>query len=201
MRLGRRITRGLRDGATLVVAREWQVRFTAQGRGIIITGEQVSVLVEAPAVLEPLAAIERERSTASMFPIMLSGDGVLLAAGAAIEQSDLDAAVQEAKTIIAKSGDKPSRQAERLSYLAQLQSASGSLLEQMPQDLFFPQKMAMHSVRPVNLPDGSTGEFEYTYQARCAPGHIWLEQAEREIITRIGSDERHASEVWTLSEA
>ncbi|MEL6878110.1 MAG: hypothetical protein AAGL68_08450 [Pseudomonadota bacterium] len=201
MRLARRIERELRDGEKLVVIREWQVDFARQGLGIIISGQQLSAQVEAPAMLEPLAAIERARSTSGMFPIMLSDAGNIIALGDGLAEDDLEAAAREAKILIAKSSDNPAKQAQRRTLLVHLQKASGSVLEQMPRDLFFPREKAVQSARPVSLPDGSMGEFELTYVARCAPGHSWLRQAERRVITRIGDEERRASEIWTLAEA
>ncbi len=199
MRLSRTIERGLRDGASVVVERVWQVEFAHQGRGIAIIGDQVLAQVQAPTELQRLAEIEQARSTAGMFPIMLSATGEIMKIGEAIAKVDLEAAIREAEAIIANRGDSASRKAERRAYLAQLQRASGTMLEQMPRDLFYPKDAEAHSVRPVNLPDGSIGEFEFTYVASRTPGYDWLERAERQIVTRIQGDERKASEIWTLS--
>lgn len=199
MRLMRRIERELRDGRMLTVTREWQVDFAAQGRGIVINGEQVFAKVDAPEQLARLAAIEEARSTDSMFPILLGEAGEILAAGISTKQEDLAAAIREAEAMIKLNSSSATERAQRMAYLAQLQQAGGTLLEQMPRDLFYPNEEKVHSIKPVNLPDGSRGEFEFSFSARCAPGERWLAQAERQIITRIGDDERRSSETWALN--
>ena len=60
-RLIRRVERELRDGALLVVERAWSIRFVAQGQGYRLEGKQADVSVDAPAELDFLAAIERDR--------------------------------------------------------------------------------------------------------------------------------------------
>ncbi len=199
MRLTRIIERELRDGERLVVSREWQVVFSRQGRGLSINGEQIGAQVEAPAKLEPLAEIERTRSTEGMFPIMLDSSGMIMAAGDAIEQDDLDAAIRNAQSLILQTSVNANKRAERLAFLGQLQNAGGNVLQQMPRDLFFPRGEPVRTLRPLDLPGGATGEFEFTYIAQPAQDAAWLAQAERRIITRIGDDERQSAEVWTLA--
>ncbi|MEM9500252.1 MAG: hypothetical protein AAF941_00270 [Pseudomonadota bacterium] len=200
MKLARRIERGMRGGAILTVERFWQVRFARQGDGIVITGEQISARVDAPQALAALAHIEESRSTTGMFPILLSGDGSILAAGDYIQGSDLDAAVGQAETMIAKRAVPQDAKAQLLYYLSQLQRSSTTLLDRMPPDLFFPISPPSRAVRPVSLPDGLMGEFEVTYEARPAPGCDWLDRAVRRVITRIGNSERRSSEVWLLTD-
>lgn len=79
--LTRRLKRGLRDTKFIAATRSWEVTFARQSRGMAVRGEQISVLVEAPERLAPLAKIEQERSTDEMFPILLAGDGLIVAAG------------------------------------------------------------------------------------------------------------------------
>lgn len=199
MRLTRRLERGMRGGAMLIVEREWRVRFTAQGRGFAITGEQVSAKVDAPTGLAPLAKIERSRSTADMFPILLETNGSISAAGPGTRAKDLQEAIREAETIIAKRAIPSDAKALQMRYLAQLQRAGSSFLRQLPRDLFFPVSQPSRSVRPVNLPEGLVGEFEVTYEARRAASHQWLDYAERRVITRIGESKRHSREVWSMA--
>ncbi len=199
MRLMRRIERELRDGKILAVTRQWQVNFSAQGRGIAINGQQIFAKVDAPEQLAQLAAIEEARSTNGMFPILLGEAGEILAAGTSTSQEDVDAAIKEAESMIKRHSSSATQRAQRMAYLAQLQQTGGTLLEQMPRDLFYPSEETVHSIKPVNLPDGSHGEFEFSFSARCAPGERWLAHAKRQIITRIGDDERHSSETWALN--
>lgn len=199
MLLKRRVERDLRDGARLVVTREWQAVFTPQGRGISVTGEQTSVSVEAPALLAPLAEIEESRSTDGMFPIMLDQTGMIMATGDAIEQQDLNAAISKARSMIRATSSDTASQSRRLAFLSQLQQAGSDVLEQMPKDLFFPAGNPVKNLRPLELPGGMTGEFEFSYIAEAAPDAPWLAQAERQIVTRIGKDERRSKELWTLT--
>ena len=61
MRYTRRLERALADGASLVVSRSFAVRFEREGEGFRVDGEQLAVVVEAPAQIESLARLERER--------------------------------------------------------------------------------------------------------------------------------------------
>lgn len=57
----RRLERGLRDGASIVVSRRFSVEFRRQGDGYRVDGQQVGVDVSAPEALAEFARIERER--------------------------------------------------------------------------------------------------------------------------------------------
>ena len=200
MRLSRRLERSLRDGAKLVVSRSWQVEFAHQGQGIGITGVQLDAEVDAPSSLAPIAAIEQSRSTEDMWPMLLSGDGRILAAGVGARNEDFAAVVREAEQMIARSRVPVSEQDAHREYLGQLGRAGSSLLETMPGDLFFPIGEPVRSSRTVELPGGLIGRFEVAYDAKCAATGAWLDRAEREVVTRIGSDERRAKELWMLAE-
>lgn len=77
MLLGRKIERDLRDGAKIIVMREWQIEFSHSERGIEIGGSQISAKVKAPEQLREIARIEEERSTDGMFPIILTETGLI----------------------------------------------------------------------------------------------------------------------------
>lgn len=200
MRLSRRLERSLRGGANLVVRRSWQINFGSQGQGISITGVQLDARVDAPNSLAPIAAIEQSRSTEDMWPMLLSGEGRILAAGIGTLEEDMAAAVHEAERIIIRRPLPASEREVQLQYLAELGRAGSSLLDTMPDDLFFPASPPMRSSQTVELPSGLTGQFEVTYEAACAPARSWLERAERQVITRVGATEQKASEVWELAE-
>ena len=199
MRLTRRLERGMRGGTVLVVEREWLVTFAGQGSGFAITGDQTSAIVDAPRELAPLAQIERTRSTANMFPILLQPNGKIAAAGQYTKASDLGAAVEKAEAIVSERAIPGDAKAVQMQYLAQLQRASSSLLKHMPADLFYPATNSSQTRRPVSLPDGLVGEFEVTYEAHRAPNEQWLGRAERQVVTRIGTSERRSREVWTMA--
>lgn len=192
--LSRTLMRGLRDGNAVSVVRSWRINFARQSRGVAISGEQVSVTVEAPENLAPIAKIEEERSTKGLFPILLAPDGMVLAAGQNTAQSSFDAAVKTAEAMLAEQEDG----ATHARYLAELQLAGSSLLDEMPGDLFYPSTTPFRDVRQITLPDGGSGEFEVTWNARAHESTGLLDRARREVITRIGVDERRSSEEWSL---
>lgn len=199
MRLLRRLERGMRGGAILAVQREWQIAFSVQGGGYAIEGTQLSAKVDAPRNLAPLAEIEKSRSTADMFPILLGSNGSITAAGRFTRKSDLAAAISIAETMIARRPISDSAKSQQMLYLSQLQSAGSSLFKQLPSDLFFPTSIPFRDVRLVSLPDGMTGEFEVVYEAKSSADHGWLKQAERRIVTRIDQSVRQSREFWSMS--
>ncbi|MFU7527066.1 hypothetical protein [Qipengyuania sp. ASV99] len=200
MRLLRRLERSLIGTERLIVTREWRVEFRDEGDVIAIGGVQIDAQVAAPESLAPLAAIEQSRSTADMWPIMLSSEGMIVAAGADTIQADLAAALREAEKIIAERGAAAAQQAAHRQFLRELERARTTLLDRLPDDLFFPSGKPMRMVRPIELPGGLTGEFEVSYDAIPAIEHGWLSRAERRITTRIGQSEQLAIEQWELSE-
>ncbi|TRD11329.1 hypothetical protein FGU71_05345 [Erythrobacter insulae] len=191
--------RDLADRNRVTVRRSWQVRFAAQGRGFAISGTQISAKVEAPARLKPIAQVEEQRSTAGMWPILLSGAGRILAAGSATQETDLAAAVKAAEELISERIEPAEQKALHAHYLSQFQQASASLMDQLPPDLFFPDGKGQSMVRALDLSNGLKGEFEVTYQANSAQNAQWLSDAERQITTRIGEDVRSSSEKWRLT--
>ncbi len=198
--LSRRLERSLHDGRLLVVSRSWEVEFTRQGQGIAITGTQLQAEVEAPPSLASFAEIEQSRSTANMWPILLSGNGKILVAGSGTDQEDIAAAIAEAEHVIASRPMPSSQQAAQRQFLNEMQQAGYSLLDRLPDDLFFPTGVPLQSTREISLPGGLTGQFEITYNAVAESDSLRLDHAERTILTRIGHTERHAREEWKLGE-
>lgn len=199
MRLSRRIERSLGDGASVSVLRDWRVRFVRQGRGIAITGEQVSATVDAPPSLASLADIERRRATDGMWPILLSGDGRIEAAGTGLREEDVDLAIGEAQRVLEGRTMLASDRAEVLRVLSQIHRASSSTLERLPADLFYPDGEPRHSSRQLQLSQDLSGTFDVQYEATASAGGGWLKEARRLVVTRIGDSERRAGEWWTLS--
>ena len=201
MVLSRRLERPLMDGRKIIVARKWQVHFTNFPQGISVTGRQIDVTVEAPMQLAALADIERSRSTNAMFPILLTPGGLINAAGKREADSDVTRAVHAAENIIASAGIGRGQQLAAAQVLIQLQMASGSMFDNLPPDLFFPRGRAIRDIRPVHLPDGSTGQFELNYEAQSAPAASWLQHASRKIVTRLGDSTSYTLEMWSLEPA
>lgn len=198
MLFSRRLERSMRGGAQLVIARSWEVDFSHSGNGIAIHGLQVSAEVEAPAALSDLAQIEENRSTNDMWPILCSQSGRILATGRGVEDEDVTAAVEEAARIISERPIPADERRSQMQYIAQMQASVASLLEQLPNDLFFPSFGPTRTVREIALPTGDTGQFEVSYEARPSSQGAWLESAERNVITRIADSERRAREIWSM---
>lgn len=199
LRLTRRIERSLRDGGHVAVERTWEVEFAHQGQGIAVRGKQVRVAVDAPPALAPLAGIEEARSTADMWPILLTGSGLIIAAGNGARADDISRAVRVASDMIS-ARPVPAAQAQReIQYLAHLTKAGATLLDRLPDDLFFPAAGPMHTVRQVDLPGGLVGEFELSYEATTAVGRRWLASARRQVVTRLAGTWQSAREDWSLT--
>lgn len=199
MVLTRRLTRGLRDDAVIVVTRRWRITFARQARGIAVNGEQIEVTVEAPPQLAQLSAIEEARPTTGLFPILLGPDGAIMAAGDPGDARSVDAALLAAQRVMAQHGLSADSVAQHALYMAQLQQAGSSLLDEWPADLFYPSPSARRIVRQIALPDGGTGDFELRWQATPQAGSALLNEARREVLTRIGESERRSSEEWSLA--
>lgn len=196
--LTRCLVRGLRDERSITVTRGWQIKFSRQARGLAISGEQVSVSVDAPARLAAIAKIEQERSTKGLFPILLGPDGKIMAIGQNTAEENVDAAVELAQQILDTKTPQTNGPSQHAAYLAQIQDAGSSVLDEMPGDLFFPSTAPFREVRRIVLPDGSSGSFEMRWQASTQDGSGLLKAARREVITRIGESARKSSEEWSL---
>lgn len=198
MKLMRKLSRGLRDGKAITVTRSWRVEFTLQSRGIAVSGKQISVEVEAPPALAQLSEIERTRSTASLFPILLSPDGRIMAAGEITSRDSLDRAITVAERLLDKR-DMGSETANNANlFFASLQQAGSSMLDEMPGDLFFPSTQPASNTRNVPLPDGTIGTIELSWQASVQSGTALLASARREVTTRLGESALQSSEEWRL---
>ena len=198
MRLARRVERGLHDGKTIVIEREWLVDFDVREAGIVITGEQVSVAVDAPPKIARLAALEEQRDTSSMFPISLTPGGEILGGGDVSDREHMAATMKAALEMIEQAGLDPE---DHRANIAAIQAASGQLLDTMPRDLFFPKAMSWENRRSMELPGGMLGDIAVRYEAERCPGKPWLQRAERVVTTTISGNSRLSREIWTLAPA
>ena len=200
MRLSRVLERTLHDGSMVTVSRVWEVAFAEQGRGAHVSGVQMQAKVDAPASLAALARIEEERSTAQMWPILLTEDGRIAAAGDSKSAADINAALEEAERMIARKPMPGNAQDVRMEYLRTVAEAGGSLLEEMPPDLFFPIGTNSRVERELSLPGGISGNFVATYEARASAAG-WLDSARREVSTSVEGSVQRAVEIWRLDSA
>ena len=200
MRLSRVLERTLHDGSMVTVSRIWEVNFAEQGRGASVSGVQIEAQVDAPTSLAALARIEEGRSTAQMWPILLAEDGRIVAAGGNASEADITAALEEAERMIARKPVPGSAQDARMEYLRTVAEAGGTLLQEMPADLFFPSGTNTQVERQLDLPGGLTGSFIATYEA-SASASGWLDRARREVSTNVDGSVQRAVETWRLSDA
>ena len=203
MRLTRELVRELGDGAAITVRRAWAIGFVRQGRGIAVSGRQLSASVDAPPSLAGLARIEEQRDTAAMFPIILSAAGRIVAAGSDGEADDDDfaPALRAAEQIIASRPQSEDRRASLRRYLAEIHRAGSGQFDTLPADLFYPLGTPLRREETLTLPDGLEGAFTLVWNARAVPGSGWLAEGEREIVTRIEGLERRSREIWTMTPA
>lgn len=198
MRLSRTLIRSLSDGNQIEVSRAWQILFAQQGRGLAVTGHQINVAVSAPKRLEPIAEIERSRSTDGKFPILIDSSGLIVSAGEAEAASDVDHAIEVAQQMAAKNGASMTLQQQLRAALSQVQAGRNTLLDRLPRDLFFPRNSGFADRREISLPGGDSGEFEVSYSVTSQPLSGLLDRAERRVVTRVGDTEQTSSERWKL---
>lgn len=195
--LRRELERGMARGASLIVTREWEGRFESIGGQTRVTGEQVSCMVDAPAVLEPIAVVERARRSPGPFPAFLDTGGRMIGSQP-VNTEGTGAAVQAAIGVLEQSGKSAAEMQEAKLYLAQLAKTAGTIIGTTPPDLFFPVAGEARDSRELPLPGGLVGAFSVELEASAAAGGL-LERFERRITTRIAEDVRLSRETWRLS--
>lgn len=195
--LRRELERGLAHGDSLLVIREWRGHFEHSERGTLVDGAQISCTVDAPAVLEPIAAIERERIAPGPFPAELDAEGRIVDDPAVTVGTGRTAAVRAALVVLERLGTSSTEMSEAREYLGQLAEASGTIISEIPPDLFFPVVGEASERRDLALPGGVKGEVSVQLTARAGPGGL-LESLDRRISTRIGEDARNSRETWHL---
>ncbi|MED5207340.1 MAG: hypothetical protein VX465_11975 [Pseudomonadota bacterium] len=198
--LRRELERGLKGGETLRVIREWDGRFEREPDKLWARGEQVSCIVEAPAILEPVVAIERARVSPGPFPAQLDTQGRIVGRELAARGSSAREAVRTALAMLTAAGKSGEQIAEARRDLARIVASSASLLETVPPDLFYPTPGKAHDRRQLDLPGGLEGEVFVSVEATARRNGM-LECLERKIVTQIGEDIRPSRECWTLEPA
>lgn len=194
--LRRELERGLARGASLLVTREWRGHFERDHGRTLALGEQIACSVEAPSVLEPIAAIERARIASGPFPAHLDAEGRILD-HREIPATGRGAAVQAAMAVLADLGTSAEGLRDARADLDRLATASDEVISRPPPDLFFPLPGEASERRELVLPGGESGEVAVELSASAGPGGV-LERFERRIITRIGDDVRKSRESWSL---
>lgn len=198
-RLERILTRELSDGAAIVVTRHWRIGFARADGGIVVSGEQTFADVDAPAVLAPLASIERSRSASNLFPLTIDDGGQIRGSSQGENGDAVVRALETGRTLI---NSLPLGEAERLdarNFMTHLSTLSANAVSRLPSDLFFPRPGEHQTTRDIALPSGESGSIAVTARASVAPDTGLLVSIERRVVTRIEASERITAERWTLT--
>lgn len=189
------VERELTGGALLRVTRDFAVQFESVGRGFRIRGRQIQAHVEAPDNLAQLAALEEQRVELGIFPLLLDGAGQIVDGNDDLPNAQISAAVAEVQRRL---GDDA---AEAGTLVEALHSAGLQLTAELPHDLFSPPEGTREERAQVTLPWGESGEVATRFEATCDPQTMLMRSASRQVITRMGLDERRSGEHWELFSA
>lgn len=199
MRFSRSLIRELTGNAQIVVTRVWRVRFEPLGQGYSLQGEQIDVTVKVPPGLESLAELERRKVEAGMFPMMLSGDGLIMSDKAADPKPAIEQAIEQAAQTIAARNLPADDQRAVDEFLRTLQNSAQMATNRLPRDLFSPRDLSRQDVRTVGLPGDIAGEIVIAFSAKTTEPLGLLNTAERVVTTRIGDSTKMSTERWALS--
>ena len=197
--LTRVVERGLGGGAKIVVTRSWKIRFARATEGMIVTGEQIAVRVDAPPKLAALAEIERKRKADELFPAELDRTGLIQRMADGSNPADVAKAVAIALDRLKQTGDHGQSLADHRSFLLGVNRMTADTVSRIPTDLFFPAPGSSESERKVPLADGETGRVHLVHSAATRRDSPLLARSERRIVTTIAGEARVSSEVWTLT--
>jgi hypothetical protein len=198
--LTRTLIRTLADGKQLVVTRRYAIRFTPDGDGFRLDGEQIGAEVKAPAMLAGLAEIERKRINKGLFPARLDANGVIRAGGvSAADPATRNRATAEAGRLIGAAPLPPEAQRERGTVLGQV--ATTTSVEAWPTFLFNPGPRDRVERRKLALPGGGEGEVEISIRVTGLAEGGLPTSVERTVVTRLSGTSRTSREIWTFTPA
>lgn len=197
--LQRVLTRELGDGAAIVVTRRWRIRFAPAAPGMFVAGEQTFAEVAAPPTLSPLAALEKARSTAKMFPIRLDGRGHIAGSDQEMNAAELLRAIQVGQAMLQSGPGGAAMAHDARSFMAQLARMGAEAVSAMPRDLFFPVAAHSTATRDVALPGGERGTISMAIDASADARTGLLRASERVVVTRVGGSVRTSREGWSLT--
>lgn len=199
--LTRTLRHVLHDGAAVVTRRSYRVQFVAEDAGFRLDGTLVDVAVEAPPgpATDAIAALERRRPDAGMFPIRLDAAGMILPAPdpapTAQQREGIGVASAEVRRMNLAAGDKTAAQGFVSQFRSQPYRTS------WPQDLFRPAPGARREERLIPLANGVRGQVTTDIEARTDAATGLLAAFRRKITTDLEGNTRVVIEEWTLSPA
>ena len=194
--LHRELEREISGGKAIIVRRAWACRFEKVGRGLGVSGSQISASVEAPPSLGAFAAIE-ERRQETGFPATLDANGLILPRGERKGSPEIATAAALALDLFeALPAGDPRIPAAR-QFLAEVSNRAALLLSRVPSDLFFPTPGSTREDRPMET-GGEPAHIVIETEAAADPHSGLLDRFERRILTQIGPDTRLSRDRWTL---
>lgn len=173
----------------------------ANGKYALVGGRQINAKVSAPPALESFAKLEEARIEHGMFPINLTEIGRIRQAANAGHASEIDKAVDLAMAHIRDGGQNAEQKNAAFHFLRSLQQSAGQATSQMPQDLFFPDRLNHSHSRPVPLPRGISGKITIDFAAVLNDNSTLLKTAERAVTTTVEASSRTSIERWILAPA
>lgn len=194
--LTRTVVRGLPDGKQVIATRRYEVQIARDGDGYRVDGRLLAAEVQAPPSLEALAAIERKRTDAGLFPFRLDARGLIAAPLAPGDRAAIEAAGTASRQAIA-GGPLPAterREAEAIVGRIIHQGTAGAGA-QWPADLFRPLLGRRSANSATALPGGGGGTIVTTIEATRGPGG---DRIERTVTTETGGSRRTTREIYTL---
>lgn len=195
--LTRTVRRPLPGGQEIRARRSYEVRFVREAGGFRLDGTLVDVSLEAPPLLESLAALERRRPDEGMFPMRLDAAGRLLPAAERPQSDAVRGAVARTSAAVDRTrlADFDRQQAE--AFLGQLNERAGH--NPWPEDLFRPAAAQRRAARTLPLVNGARGRVVVETTARTAGDGALVAFYARTITSDLGGDSRTTYEEWTLA--
>jgi len=190
------LRRPLPGGAEVRTQRSYEIRFVPDGAGFRVEGALLDVAVDAPPALSALAALERDRPDADMFPMRLDAAGKLVSADAPATAPQVREAIRVARRQIGALGLErvPAIQAD--AFARQFESRSART--PWPEDLFNPASGQRRETRSIPLPNGAHGQVAIDIDAQTAGPTGLLRRFERRVTTQLDGSTRMTEEIWTL---
>lgn len=194
--LTRTVRRPLPGGHEIRASRSYEVRFVREANGIRLDGTLVEVTMEAPPQLESLAALERRRPDAGMFPMQIDAAGRLLPTGPRPGSDAVRGAMARTSAAVdrARLADFDRQQAQ--AFVSQIGESGG--LNPWPEDLFRPGSAHRRETRTIPLANGARGHVVVDTRARAGEDGMMTSYA-RTVTSDLAGDNRATYEEWTLA--
>lgn len=198
--LTREVRKDFARGGEIVSRRRYAIRFVPAGNGWRVDGRLADSAVEAPPGIAPeLIALERTRSDAGLFPLLLDSHGMIVRQNGSADPANEAATLKAAQAFLAGKLSEADR-AAAMAMAAKLQEQARRAGGNWPVDLFRPRHGEHSEVRALPVGNGSTGTVTITVAAAERPDGL-LEKLERRVVTEAAGSRRLSIETWTLADA